>query len=275
MKHLIAFVGARSGGLHKVLSTTDEIFAQQDLTNRVAYSPSTNLDDDEWFYIEQFLTKGYENDFVAKPSPINTTALNQLPVEKFEKIKYLCFEEGSKKYFQKLLPSQLISKKWFSVSDAPVLENNKKIISFSNIPDAIYDSASNELYFRDIAKVKIIFKGIEELYREATQEEVTEFLQQDFIELAEGYNAESVKVPNRKRIAIAVDRMADYSEEQKQEIFDYIHEYCPNVNFNEGKFSISSEDDLKYVLFGIDERYYTTKLGNEKRLANSVISMAQ
>ncbi|WMN64909.1 hypothetical protein [Vibrio parahaemolyticus] len=274
MKHLIAFAGARSGGLHKVLSTTDEIFAQQDLTNRVAYSPSTNLDDDEWFYIEQFSEKGYENDFVAKPSPINTTTLNQLPVEKFEKIKYLCCEEGTKKYFQKLLPSQLISKKWFSVSDAPVLENNKKIISFSNTPDAIYDSASNELYFRDIAKVKAIFKGIEELYREATQEEVTEFLQQDFIELTEGYDVASVKVPNRKRIAIAVDRISDYSAEQKQEIFDYIHEYCPNVTFNDGKFSISSEDDLKYVLFGIDERYYTTKLGNEKRLANSVISMA-
>lgn len=273
MKHLIAFAGARSGGLHKVLSTTDEIFAQQDLTNRVPYSPSTNLDDDEWFYIEQFLEKGYENDFVSKPSPINTTTLNQLPVEKFEKIKYLCCEESTKKYFQKLLPSQLISKKWFSVSDAPVLENNKKIISFSNTPDAIYDSASNELYFRDIAKVKAIFKGIEELYREATQEEVTEFLQQDFIELTQGYDVASVKVPNRKRIAIAVDRIADYTAEQKQEIFDYIHEYCPNVTFNDGKFSISSEDDLKYVLFGIDERYYTTKLGNEKRLANSVISM--
>ncbi|GLT16560.1 hypothetical protein GCM10007938_03360 [Vibrio zhanjiangensis] len=274
MKHLIAFAGVRSGGLHKVLSTPDEIFAQQDLTNRVAYSPSTNLDDDEWFYIEQFSGKGYENDFVAKQSPINTTTLNQLPVEKFEKIKYLCCEDGTKKYFQKLLPSQLISKKWFSVSDAPVLESNKKIISFSNTPDAIYDSASNELYFRDIAKVKAIFKGIEELYREATQEEVTEFLQQDFIELTEGYDVTSVKVSNRKRIAIAVDRISDYSATQKQEIFDYIHEYCPNVTFKDGKFSISSENDLKYVLFGIDERYYTTMLGKEKRLANSVISMA-
>ncbi|ELG4678012.1 hypothetical protein RAL73_003634 [Vibrio cholerae] len=273
MKHLIAYTGARSGGLHKVLSTNEEIFTPQDLTNRVMYSPSTNLDENEWYYIEQFSTKGYKNDFIAQPVPMNTTRFNQLPVDKFVKIKYLCCEGNGKKFFQKLSSSQIISKKWFSVSDAPVLENNKKVIAFSNVPDAIYIPENDELYFRDIAKAKAIFKGIEELYREATQEEVTDFLQQDFIELTGGYNDKSVKVPNRKRIAIAVDRMSDYSTEQKQEIFNYIHEYCPNVTFNNGKFSISSEDDLKYVLFGIDERYYTTKLGNEKRLANSVITM--
>ena len=80
-------------------------------------------------------------------------------------------------------------------------------------------------------------------------------------------------MPNRKRIASAMDRLADYSAAERGEIFNYIHEYCPAVNFENGQFSISSEDDLKYVLFGLDERYYTTKLSNEKRLANSVISM--
>ena len=88
MKHLIAFVGARSGGLHKVLSTDGEIFAQQDLTNRIVYSPATNLDENEWFFIDQFSTKDYKNDFVAKASPINTTTLNQLPINKFEKVVF-------------------------------------------------------------------------------------------------------------------------------------------------------------------------------------------
>lgn len=275
MKCLIAFTGLRSGGLHKVLSTNDEIFSQQDLTSLLVYSPSTILDENEWFFIDQFSTAGYENDFVTKASPINTTTLNQLSVDDFGKIKYLCYEHETKKFFQKLSPSQLISKRWFSVSDAPVLENNKKIISFSSIPDAIYDSTLDQLYFRDISKIKTIFNGIEELYREATQEEVTIFLQQDFISLSENYSAVNVKVQNRKRIAIATDRIAHYTPEQQQQIFNYIHEYCPNVMFNEGRFIISSEDDLKHVLFGIDERYYTTIQSNEKRLANSIIPMAR
>jgi hypothetical protein len=273
MVHLVAFTGTRSGGLHKVLATNNTIFETQDFTSRVAYSPATNLDTGEWFYIGDFIAKNYENDFINRSSPINTTSLNQAPVDKYKSIKYLCCEIGTDKYFQKFLPSQLLSKKWFSVSDSPVLEVDKKIISFSNIPDAVYDSASDTLYFRDIAKVKTIFKGIGELYREATQREVKEFLEQDFIVLTDGYSIDDVKVPNRKRIASAVDRLTSYSVQDKSDIFNYIHEYCPTVIFNNGKFSISSEDDLKYVLFGIDERYYTTKLGNEKRLANSVISM--
>ena len=57
MAYLVAFTGARSGGLYKVLATNDEIFEAQDLTNKVEYSPATNLDDGEWFYIEDFLNK--------------------------------------------------------------------------------------------------------------------------------------------------------------------------------------------------------------------------
>ena len=34
-----------------------------------------------------------------------------------------------------------------------------------------------------------------------------------------------------------------------------------------------SEDELKMVLFGIEQRFYTTPVGDEKRIANSVIPM--
>lgn len=53
-------------------------------------------------------------------------------------------------------------------------------------------------------------------------------------------------------------------------MFSYIQEYCPTVTFKKKSFEIKTEDDLKNVLFGIDERYYTTQFGKEKRLANSV-----
>lgn len=210
---------------------------------------------------------------MEKRNQINTTTLNQLPVSNYGKIKYICYEAGTKKYFQKFIRSQLISKKWFHISEEPVLEKNKKIITLSNIPDAIYDVSLDALYFRDIAKIKTIFRGIEKLYREATQTEVDEFLKQDFVELIDDYNPEKVKVANRKRIAAVLDRMEKLNKSERSEIFDYINEYCPDVGFNDGKFAISTEDDLKYVLFGIDERYYTTMLGKEKRLANSIVTL--
>ena len=39
------------------------------------------------------------------------------------------------------------------------------------------------------------------------------------------------------------------------------------------KFEISSEQNLKMLLYGIEQRFYTTLIGDEKRLANSVISL--
>ena len=40
-----------------------------------------------------------------------------------------------------------------------------------------------------------------------------------------------------------------------------------------GKFEVSTDSNLKKVLYGIDERYYTTPIENEKRIANSIIRL--
>jgi len=270
MKHLIAFLGSRSGGLQKILSTDEDIYEPQDLSSSTPYSDQTLLEDGEWYSIESFTETDFANDFISLASPIDTTPLNQIQEASYEKIKYLCYENDGKKYFQKSLSSSILKRKWFTVSEQPVFESNKKIITLSPNPDAVYDIALDKLYFKDISRIKAIFHGIESLYREATQTEVNDFLDQDFIELTESYTAEQVKVPNRKRIAQLTEKISDFSEEDKQHIFSYIHDYRPEVNFDAGVFTIESEDDLTAVLYGIDERYYTTDIGHEKRIANSV-----
>ena len=272
MTYLLAYTGPRLGGLQRVLSTDSTIFDIPNLDSTYEYCPATNLDNDEWFVIEDFSELGYQNDFISKPMPINTTALNQLPTANYGKIKYLCSEQGQYKLFQKFVPSQLINKRWFSI-DEPVLRTDAKIISFSSSPDAVYCSTSNCLYFRDIAKAKAIFKGIESLYREATNEEVQSFLQSDFLDVAPTYDANSVKVPNRKRIALVMDQVSRYTPAEKTALFTYINTYIPTMEPVEGKLVISSEEDLKHVLFGIDERYYTTDRSQAQRIANSIVEL--
>ena len=271
MTYLLAYTGSRSGGLQKVLTSDDSIFDIPNLDNTYAYSPATNLDDDEWFVIEDFSNSDYPNDFVSRATPLNTTSLNQLPVDKYSKIKYLCSEQGDYKLFQKFVPSQLISKRWFDIEE-PQLRTDKKIICFSGVPDVVYHMVEDKLYFRDIAKAKAIFKGMEVLYREATDTEVGEFLAKEFIELSENYTVNSVKVPNRKRIALIMDQIRGYSEEDKEGLFTDIHTYCPTL-IHEDNLRITSEDDLKLVLFGIDERFYTTTRSGKKRIANSVVNI--
>lgn len=123
--------------------------------------------------------------------------------------------------------------------------------------------------------LKKIFKGIEELYREATDEETTEFLNSSFINLTSGYSTLEVKTANRKRITMALETLKKFNPKEKKQIVKYISKYCKNLKTNEDKntFDIGSEKELKELIYGIEQRYYTTEIGNEKRLANSVIKL--
>lgn len=56
-------------------------------------------------------------------------------------------------------------------------------------------------------------------------------------------------------------------------IFSYIGEYCPSLKTPDNKFAVNSEDELKLLLYGIEQRFYTTLVGGERRLANSVIPL--
>ena len=74
---------------------------------------------------------------------------------------------------------------------------------------------------------------------------------------------------------MAMATLAIFSQAQKQTIFNYIKEYCEDLNFDETdkNFTISNDEDLKKLLYGIEQRYYTTLLGGEKRLANSITTL--
>lgn len=55
----------------------------------------------------------------------------------------------------------------------------------------------------------------------------------------------------------------------------YIGDYCPGLKVSENSFEVGSENELKMLLYGIEQRFYTTPVGGEKRLANSVITLNQ
>ncbi|AWG21868.1 hypothetical protein FFWV33_10160 [Flavobacterium faecale] len=273
MNHLLAKTKGRTGDFFKVISN-EEIFAlPDDLDNPIEYNSDYKLEDDEWFAIEAFSEKEYCIDFLTHR--FISTDYNQLPVTAYNNINYLCAYQTGIYYFQKLTSSQVIQKKYFSCSIAPTLVVNEPIIVINNYPDAIYIKTEDILYFKRLTSLTTIFNGIDELYKEATQEETEAFLLSDFISLDINYSAESVKKANRKRIAMAMETLQRFTPIEKSEIFIYIREYCEDLNFDENdeNFTISTEDELKKLLFGIEQRYYTTRQGNERRLANSVTTI--
>ena len=124
-----------------------------------------------------------------------------------------------------------------------------------------------------ISCISSIFKGIDELFKEATNEEVVKFLSESFISLKNDFAVKSVSKPNRKRIALAMESLNNMSHQERCDILTYIDGYCKDklvFNSTNSQFEISKDDELKYLLYGIHQRFYTAPFGGQKRLANSV-----
>jgi len=276
MNYLLAEIKDRKAGLLKVMSDERGLFDMPDLSDSQVYSPAYKLEDGEWYKLDDFSSRGYRNNLIGSTldnKTFDSTAYNQITKRQYSKINYLCSKQGYYFLFQKMSSTRLVYKKWFHISGEPTLEIGKPIIILNGSVDAVYDINGDSLYFKNIARIKSMFRGIEELYREATQDEVDAFLDHGFISLEETFTSDNVKTANRKRVAMAIDILSQFTEDDEKQIFQYIHSYCEDVPFNDETFLISTENHLKKILYGIEQRYYTTPLGNEKRLANSILTL--
>ncbi|MDH7914625.1 hypothetical protein [Winogradskyella sp. SYSU M77433] len=274
MNHLLAKKTGRNGEYIKMISDEDIFNLPDDLDNPHEYDTDYKLEDDEWFAIEAFSETDFCIDLLT--TDFNSAEYNQIALADYNRLKYLCsYQDNRYYYFQKLSRSQTIRRKWFSISNQPEIQNDNPIIILKELPDAIYDKEEDILYFKKLTSITTIFSGIGNLYREATQEDTEEFLENEFINLTDGYDASKVKKANRKRIAMAMDTFNGFNAQQRNSIYDYIKQYCNELEFsdNDRNFNIGSEENLKQLMYGIEQRYYTTPIGNEKRLANSITTI--
>ena len=274
MNHLLAKKTGRNGEYVKMISDEDIFNLPDDLDNPHEYDTDYKLEDDEWFGIENFSETDFCIDLLIED--FNSAEYNQIVLADYNRLKYLCsYQDDQYYYFQKLSRSQTIRRKWFTISNEPEIQNDNPIIILKELPDAIYDSEEDILYFKKLTSITTIFPRIGNLYREATQEDTEQFLENEFINLTDEYDASKVKKANRKRIAMAMDTFNAFNQQQRESIYDYIKEYCNELEFSDDdrNFNIGSEENLKQLMYGIEQRYYTTPIGNEKRLANSITAI--
>lgn len=272
MNYLLAKI-KRQHSFRKVLSNVALFTRPESLENNLVYNPATLLEDDYWYQIENFAESNFAIDFIK--NNFNSTSHNQIVAAEYIKIDFLCFySEGENTYyFQRITSSNFIKNRWISLGNIPSISENEPIIVINNYADAIYDKNTNTLYFKKLPTIKSFFPGIDSLYREATDMETQAFLDNDFLNISPNFNVNSVKIPNRKRIAMVTDTLNGFNPVQKSDIYGYIQEYCQDLSFEDGAFQIDNEHSLTLVIYGIEQRYYTTQLGLEKRIANSIIKI--
>lgn len=260
----------------KMLSTNEIIYSEFD-ENAVSTSPYSSgaiLEDEEWFCISEASKQKYANELMS--GGFSTVDFESLDRKDFGKIDFLFVLSGKSIFFQNISKAKLVSKKRIChFGEGFKYESNCDEITVNDFPDAIYQIETDTLYFHRLESVVSIFRGIDQLYKEATHEETETFLCNDFISLKDGYSAAEVKKANRKRIALAQKTLAQLTESDRKNIFSYIGEYCPNLKTSDKTFQVGTENELRMLLYGIEQRFYTTPVGSEQRIANSVIALNQ
>ncbi len=240
------------------------------LENKVPYSSEDKSDEDEWFCIENFSEKEFYPQDLVKGS-FDSVSYEHASKINMDKVVYLVsYQEPNTWCFQRVLKrSFLCNKSLFHLGDNFEVEKSGNNIILADVPDAIYRQGEDCLYFKKLERISPIFPGIDQLYREATAEETKNFLEQSFIELVDDFDHQLVKKANRKRIAVAMEILEEFDSKQKKELLNYTADYYPGLNFRDGHFDIGSENDLKNLLYGLEQRLYTTPITQEKMCARS------
>lgn len=260
----------RKQRMYRVIKTEENIYDLEQLTlSGVDYNPATLIENEEFYQLTNFSASSFMLDFLQ--NEIDSVNHDQITKDDLKKLSFICTVQNQLYFFQIINSSFFISKKWFSI-DELTLESEKPIITINPIADAIYDKQADTLYFKKLPAAQKIFKGMDQLYREATDVETQTFLNSEFLNVDVGFVVSKVTVPNRRRIALVAETLNNFSDVEKQAIYDYTNQYG-HVTYQDGKFKIESDDDLKFVLWGIEQRFYTTPIGGEKRVANSIISI--
>lgn len=270
MNYLLARIRDRKNGIRLVLPNHKIYEAPDMLDMAVPYSPDDSLEDGEWFFLSNFSQREYCPDVLT--SPFNGVKYSDISSEELDTISFLCAvqDNGGMFYFQRVTKTQLLRQNRIIFGDIVKFESESKEIIINTVPDAIYRSSDDRLFFKKLSAITAIFPGVDEIFREATDEETQNFLTADFITTGASYNSSCVKRPNRKRIALAKEALASYDAEQKKAVFNSIREYYPSIIKDDKTFKIENESDLTYLLYGLLQRYYTTADGREKRIASSV-----
>lgn len=264
----------RYDAIKKVTSTSTAIYSDfsEIVTSSVKYSNTMILDDSEWFYIENFSNHKNANEIIK--TKIESVSTYSLKSNLFNMIGFIFVIHDNLIFFQNITKARLLKRKCIlSVGNEFKYNDSLAAIHLNERPDAIYNKGEDKLYFQKLSSITGIFKGIDQLYREATEQEVEEFLHSDCISLADDFCAADVTVPLRKRITSAKEILSGLAEDEKKALWNYIEQYCPESKVDSAKFAVGSRDDLKKFLDGIEQRFYTTDVRNKKRLANSFMEI--
>ena len=267
---------------HLVLSADKcpSLFSDIDLTNITAieYSPTASLEEDEWFFIVLGKPDPSEiphelmiSDPLERLHRQTRNTIDVIPKELYRNILYFVYQKSGSEWFivEKVPNISKVYKKYVSFSEQPAIFE-KPLVIINERADALYNTNTNTLYFKNLVGLEVIFNNINTLYREATKDEIEVCLQLSILTVDQNFNADKVTMPTSKLLASVLQIYNSHSEETKEQL----HAYMAQIDLpkdEKGNFKIDDDKSLRAFIYALQERYYKTPATNEDRLAKSFI----
>lgn len=272
MDFLFVKTKGKKGSFCKVLSDQQVYCDIPSFDDNRPYNDELHLCEDQWFVLANFSQKEYAPSLVKEE--FNAAKWSQIDREDYGKIDYIISvqDDGNQLIFQNVTNSLIYKRQsLLSLDDQPSLLNKEHLLVIHQQADAYYQRENDCLYFQRLSSITSIFPGINELYNEATDVEVEAVLSLPMLNLAADFTKDKVKTANRRRIREALDMYNQYDDQQKEQLPQYVNKYCQDPFFNDvtRKFDIKDEKTLTLFLNGLCQRYYTTEISQEKKVALS------
>ena len=250
------------------------VLNQLDLSDSMVYDPNNTVAH-QWFRIEKLSNTEYFNELFG--NPIEAGELTTINVNQLDDIKYFSYYAGNKFYIQRMLTGCYIKKASFwSIGDRIQFANDNKMVTINPIPDGVYDLNTDTLYFQELNRLYNIFSSIKQEYVQGTSGSIHDFLTNEMINLGTDFTIDKVSLSNRKRINVVARVYNEYTQEQKNNLRDYIHSFSNgDLEYNEQncKFTINNDTELRLLLFGMQMRLYKQPLSDETQVATSTTSI--
>lgn len=264
---------------HEWMKICDQIdipvLNQVDLSDSMVYDPNNNVAH-QWFKLDHLRQTQYFNGLFR--NPIDAGELTTLNVNQLDDIKFFAYYANNRFYIQRMLTGCYIKKASFwSFGEQIHFSNDNKMVTINPVPDGIYDLLTDTLYFQELNRLYNIFPNIKSEYVQGTATSIRDFLTNDIIDLDAGFTENEVSLSNRKRINEVAIVYNGYTQEQKNELRDYIHLFSNgDLEYNEQncKFKIRNDIDLRLLLFGMQMRFYKQPLSEETQVATSTTSIS-
>lgn len=251
-----------------------DILNQLDLSDSMVYDPNNSVAH-QWFRIDNFSNTEYFNELFG--NPIDAGELTTINVNQLDDIKFFSYFTENKFYIQRMLTGCYIKKAGFwSIGNTIQFANDNKMVTINPIPDGVYDLNTDTLYFQELNRLYNIFSSIKQEYVQGTSGSIHDFLSNDMINLGNDFSVDKVSLSNRKRINVVARIYNEYSQEQKNNLRDYIHLFSNgDLEYNEQncKFNINNDTELRLLLFGMQMRLYKQPLSDETQVATSTTSI--